>query len=80
MSPRLNPFDEDVKFLQEMFKEDAASMKAIIGDAPPMNKKRLSPDERGELRGMLRTDPAVLDHYVKKYGQRLVDEFLGSGT
>ena len=76
----VNPFESDVEFLEQQFENDQKLIEDVTGDAAPMNKKRISVEERDILRDMLRTDPAFRNALEAKHGRQHVDEFVGGGA
>ena len=76
----VNPFESDVEFLEQQFENDQKVIEEVTGEAAPMNKKRISVEERGALRGMLQEDPAFRRAMEKKHGRNHVDDFVGGGA
>jgi hypothetical protein len=76
----VNPFESDVEFLEQQFENDQKLIEDVTGDAAPMNKKRISVEERDILRDMLRTDPEFRNALEAKHGRQHVDEFVGGGA
>jgi len=61
--------------MRKAFRADLAAMRTLTAGASPMGKRRLSVDERGQLRQMLAEDAGFRATMVRKWGESRVAEF-----